>query len=200
MFLPKWIISIFIVLQANGASLGSTIFLPVTALLTRSTSSTKRSHQHHNASALTRIRTSRSDQLSVEAAHCFPSAIPVTEKDRLTMQRQTGQVAPSVAALGVPSTCQCQHGYPQVFLLNPLVGEKRMNSGLLKLTCPLLVNAIDQMEDDGYIADFTKQVESNEEWKESCQTRHQAHSNARKSILMETTSLDDPMLISTRLP
>lgn len=66
-----------------------------------------------------------------------------------------------------------------------------MNSGLLKLTCPLLVNAIDRLEDDGYIANFTSQVQIEEEWKQSCQTRHQTHADARKAILSTKSELDD---------
>lgn len=183
----KWF-SIFIILLAHDTFLDSSICNPVAALLTNP-------HPYHRAC---RILKTRFSQLSedIESSSCFPNAIPVTEEDRLTIQRQTGQIGPSVAAIGVPSKCQCQHGYPQVFLLNPLVGEKRMNSGLLKLTCPLLVNAIDQMEDDGYIANFTEQVESSEEWTASCQTRHEIHANARKEIVMRTkSSSDDPMSI-----
>jgi len=83
-----------------------------------------------------------------------------------------GQTNPGDAAIEVPSCTMCQHGYPQVFGMNPFVDPassangdgsndgggsvrkkktQRLNSSLLKLTCPLLVKAIDEMEDDGYI-------------------------------------------------
>ena len=66
-----------------------------------------------------------------------------------------------------------------------------MNSGLLKLTCPLLINPIDQLEDDGYSVKFTSQVEAKEEWKESCQTRHPTHAVARKAVLKATSTAND---------
>ncbi|CAJ1932641.1 unnamed protein product [Cylindrotheca closterium] len=152
----------------------------------------KRHHPHHRPyddeqhHAPFRLQTSPSSDQSAEAAsYCFPNTIPASDDDKRVLQHQTGQVGPSVAAIGVPAACQCQHGYPQVFLLNPLSpDQRRMNSGLLKLTCPLLVNAIDQLEDDGYIANFTSQVQANEEWKESCQARHETHAVARRAILL----------------
>lgn len=66
-----------------------------------------------------------------------------------------------------------------------------MNSGLLKLSCPLLVNAIDAMEDDGYIANFTSKVQANEFWKESVQESHKKHADARQAILTAKSTSSD---------
>ena len=82
----------------------------------------------------------------------FPNSQDVTAKDIEVFIRQTGQTNPGNAAIGIPTNCQCQHNFPQVFTLDPLPNDRRMNSGLLKLSCPVLVRAIDQLEDEGYIA------------------------------------------------
>jgi hypothetical protein len=113
----------------------------------------------------------------------FPNAVPVTSQDTAVLQKQTGQVAPGLAAIGVPSTSKCQHGYPQVFLLNPIVDNKRMNSGLVKLSCPLLVRAIDEMEDEGYISKFTEWVQQEEKVQTSVQESHNIHATVRKQLI-----------------
>ena len=51
------------------------------------------------------------------------------------------------------------HGYPQAFSLDP-TSQNRLNSGLLKLTCPLLVNSIDSLEDDGFIDDINSMLQN----------------------------------------
>lgn len=113
----------------------------------------------------------------------FPNAVPATSENREVLQKQTGQVAPSLAAIGIPKCAKCQHGYPQVFLLDPIV-EKRMNSGLLKLTCPLLVSGIDEMEDDGYIPKFTEWVQLEDERVASIQESHKTHARMRKQLIL----------------
>jgi hypothetical protein len=113
----------------------------------------------------------------------FPNAVPVTSQDTAVFQRQTGQVAPSLAAIGIPAACECQHGYPQVFLMNPIF-DKRMNSGLVKLTCPLLVTAIDELEDEGYISKFTEWVQQEEDVHTSVQESHRTHATARKQLIL----------------
>lgn len=89
---------------------------------------------------------------------CFPKSISADQSDLDVMTRQTGQSGPSQAAMGIPSACQCQHGFPQVFTMDPLPNGKRLNSGLVKLTCPLLVRAVDELEDEGYITQFNDKL------------------------------------------
>ena len=115
----------------------------------------------------------------------FPNSIPINQpNDILTLQRQIGQIAPGKAAIGKPKCCKCQYGFPQAFTLDPIPdGTNRINSGLIKLTCPILVNAIDQMEDDGYIKIFTNLVKENEILQKSVQESHLIHSTTRKRII-----------------
>jgi hypothetical protein len=91
---------------------------------------------------------------------CFPSAIPVNSTDVKTLIHQTNQMNPSNAVLGKPSRCRCIHGYTQAFSLDPIPhSNNRLNSGLLKLTCPLLVNSIDELEDDGFIGKINQMLQ-----------------------------------------
>ena len=85
----------------------------------------------------------------------------------------------------MPKVCNCQHGFPQVFALDPLPPSGRMNSGLLKLTCPLLVRAVDELEDDGYIHRFNEQVAEDAGLQMSILEAHQEHASARIKMLDE---------------
>ncbi len=47
---------------------------------------------------------------------------------------------------------RCQHGFPQAFVFHP--SKTAFNSGLFRLTCPLLVKAVDEYEAQGGLAEF----------------------------------------------
>jgi hypothetical protein len=55
--------------------------------------------------------------------------------------------------LGHPITCaggprqKCAHGFPQAFIFHPT--KTTFNSGLFRLSCPLLVKAVDEFEAQG---------------------------------------------------
>lgn len=127
--------------------------------------------------------------------HCsFPYSKGVSPDDVQVLIRQTGQSSPGVAAIGIPQNCQCRHGMAQVFALDPFPSQKRINSGLLKLTCPLLVRAVDQLEDEGYITQFNSKVaqasssntmnENGETMlQQSMRTAHQVHASVRKELI-----------------
>jgi hypothetical protein len=100
------------------------------------------------------------------------------------MQRQTGQSAPTEAAIGVPSSCNCRHGFPQAFAMDPMPASTgRMNSGLIKLTCPHLVNAIDALEDEGMISTLSKKMENIEHLQRSARSIHGEHAQIRKEMI-----------------
>jgi hypothetical protein len=90
----------------------------------------------------------------------FPGAVSVNSTDIQTLVHQTNQENPANAVLGKPAACQCRHGFPQAFSLDPiLLSNNRLNSGLLKLTCPLLVNSIDLLEDEGFMEEINKMLQ-----------------------------------------
>ena len=125
----------------------------------------------------------------------FPGSVPITEADKETCERQTGQVAPGNALMGMPSFCRCKHGYPQAFSLDPTPPTQqfkrrsidRVNSGLLKLTCPLIVNAIDVLEDEGFMYEINSKLETEEELSKCMQNAHDIHSTTRKKLIFGTS-------------
>ena len=132
----------------------------------------------------------------------FPNSIPVQSSDVQVLQRQTGQVNPSRAAIGVPKVCQCQHGFPQAFAMDPVPprspstkSKPRINSGLVKLTCPHLVRAIDALEDEGLIQTWNE--EKFHDWSSDIQLAHEVHATARQALLLPKG--DDRALIASKL-
>jgi len=60
----------------------------------------------------------------------------------------------------------------------------RVNSGLVKLTCPLLVNAIDALEDEGMISALSKKMEEDEDWQRNARDIHGEHAQIRKKMII----------------
>mmetsp|Transcript_42428 Transcript_42428/g.65215 ORF Transcript_42428/g.65215 Transcript_42428/m.65215 type:complete len:299 (+) Transcript_42428:64-960(+) len=128
-----------------------------------------------------------------QRATTFPNSLPVRSSDVETLIRQTGQVNPSLAAIGIPSTCSCQHGFPQAFSMDPLHAG-RINSGTLKLTCPHLVRAVDALEDQGMILAVNQRIFAESEYfaqdgesplRSSMIDAHERHARARRKMLSQ---------------
>ena len=60
----------------------------------------------------------------------------------------------------------------------------RVNSGLVKLTCPLLVNAIDALEDEGMISALSKKMEEDQDWQRNARDIHGEHAQIRKKMII----------------
>ncbi|CAB9510396.1 Protein of unknown function (DUF501) [Seminavis robusta] len=125
----------------------------------------------------------------------FPNSIPVSDADIATLIRQTGQVNPSKAAIGIPSCTNCRHGFPQAFAMDPLPSNTkkgRINSGLLKLTCPLLVQAVDALEDEGTIPLWNdRYVKQDQVLQEDIQQTHALHAQVRQKLLQQPKQQPD---------
>ena len=114
----------------------------------------------------------------------FPGSQPTTEHDKSVLRRQTGQTAPAEAAIGVPSACSCCHGFPQAFAMDPFPANgRRINSGLVKLSCPHLVRAVDELEDEGGIGAINDIVKGSEELQRSMVLTHELHAKVRRDML-----------------
>ena len=127
----------------------------------------------------------------------FPGAIAIDTKDISTCINQTEQTAPANALLGKPSKSKCKHGYTQVYSLDPMPSNKygmdRLNSGLIKLTCPLLVNAIDVMEDDKFMNEINAKlmIDSEENELVTCMNdAHKVHAETRKELIFGDDNSD----------
>ena len=124
----------------------------------------------------------------------FPGAVTANSTDISTLIYQTNQESPANAILGKPSICRCRHGFTQAFSLDPVpFAQNRLNSGLLKLTCPLLVNSIDILEDQGFMNDVNQMLqreltrvdgdENNQKLTGFLTETHLLHSQSRKKLL-----------------
>ncbi|CAM9192842.1 unnamed protein product [Ectocarpus sp. 13 AM-2016] len=107
---------------------------------------------------------------------------PATEGDlRCIEERQLRHKAgASSRSLGV-SPNPCRHGFPQAFAFDPC-GHK-VSSGLFRLSCPLLVQAIDLLEDEGGIEDVNARLASEEGLREDFMAVNLAHGMLRRRLV-----------------
>lgn len=120
----------------------------------------------------------------------FPGAVPLTPStDADVFVRQTGQSAPTSALLGKPARCACMHGVAQAYSLDPMPpppskgATARINSGLLKLTCPLLVRAVDELEDLGAMGGLNERLAEDGDWRNFLEEAHEVHARARRELV-----------------
>jgi len=64
-------------------------------------------------------------------------------------------------------------------------GGRRLNSGLVKLTCPLLVHAVDALEDEGGIDEFNERLRTDAAWQNSALLAHKLHEEVRNTLLSD---------------
>jgi len=86
---------------------------------------------------------------------------PVSASDMGALERQLGY-RPYPLAVGA----RCVHGHPQAFVWDPLArfhgGRARrapLDSGLFRLSCPLLVQAVDRWEAEGAVRQLQAEVD-----------------------------------------
>lgn len=108
--------------------------------------------------------------------------------DIQVLQRQLGHNLSSVWAISP----RCSHGFPQAFVWDPLrrhsSGKARrmhLDSGLFRLSCPLLVQAIDEWEGEGGVKAVNAEVRADEAMQEQLAHAHRGHSAARKEVIGE---------------
>eukprot|EP00571_Detonula_confervacea_P014308 CAMPEP_0172301118 /NCGR_PEP_ID=MMETSP1058-20130122/3063_1 /TAXON_ID=83371 /ORGANISM="Detonula confervacea, Strain CCMP 353" /LENGTH=330 /DNA_ID=CAMNT_0013011125 /DNA_START=80 /DNA_END=1069 /DNA_ORIENTATION=- len=95
------------------------------------------------------------------------------------------------------STKLCQYGHPQAFGFHPTKGPKLV-SGLFRLSCPLLCQAIDEYEGEGGVRQMSdwirsKDRERDEGWKRE---GYEKANEAQKDIRMELAKDDTDKLVS----
>jgi hypothetical protein len=75
----------------------------------------------------------------------FPlSALPTLQDQQVIEQRQTGR--PAHGIFGVENT-RCKYGFPQAYAQYPVT--RSISSGMIRLSCPHLVKAVDELEAEG---------------------------------------------------
>jgi len=82
------------------------------------------------------------------------STAPTEEQQKIIEERHLNH---SVTGIYAVESSLCKHGKPRAFIQYPVGG--RISSGMIRLTCPHLVKAIDEWEADGAIDKFNKLLE-----------------------------------------
>ena len=88
---------------------------------------------------------------------------------RVIQERQLGHPTTNICGVGQ----RCKHGHPQAFAFDPIGREawhppgqeggsgkrkSRLESGMFRLSCPLLVKAVDEWEGEGAVKEINAQV------------------------------------------
>ena len=76
---------------------------------------------------------------------------------------------------------RCRHGWPQVLVMDPLRASARIGD-MMRLTCPLLVAAIDDYELTA-IQRYNARLKCDEKWQSQMLATNEAHKSLRKAFL-----------------
>eukprot|EP00591_Stephanopyxis_turris_P001573 CAMPEP_0195512702 /NCGR_PEP_ID=MMETSP0794_2-20130614/4572_1 /TAXON_ID=515487 /ORGANISM="Stephanopyxis turris, Strain CCMP 815" /LENGTH=286 /DNA_ID=CAMNT_0040640549 /DNA_START=135 /DNA_END=995 /DNA_ORIENTATION=- len=77
--------------------------------------------------------------------------------------------------------CRCTHGFPQAFGFHPI--ERKVSSGLFRLSCPLLVKAIDEWERQGGVREMSDLVRASPDLREDFEKTLQRTAAVRRSVV-----------------
>jgi hypothetical protein len=84
------------------------------------------------------------------------SVAPTDDDVKCIEERQVGH--PLSEIIAVPKI-KCKHGYVQAFVQHPINHAKgSVHSGMLRLSCPHLVKAIDEYEKEGAVQSFNNNI------------------------------------------
>lgn len=122
-------------------------------------------------------------------------------------KRQLGHKASSILGCGM----RCKHGFPQAFAFDPLTRapwmvngaelprKSKLESGLFRLSCPMLVRAIDEWEGEGAVRAINDELREQPGDKSGCsgggdlaaklEAAHVGHAAARREIIGERLHL-----------
>lgn len=82
---------------------------------------------------------------------------------------------------------KCKYGFPQAYTLRPVnVRTSSVFSGNLRLTCPHLVKAIDEWEDDGGIEQVNEDMKNNAELRSSFSAVNQFWNEVKLEMMSPT--------------
>jgi len=98
-----------------------------------------------------------------------------------------GSGTPSLGKPFVGAGGRCRHGWPQAIVFDPLYRETSAKSYRLgdttRLTCPLLVTAIDKLEKGGAMERYNEKLEPGAEWDGQLQKVNEAHRLLRLQLI-----------------
>lgn len=109
----------------------------------------------------------------------LPTFVPTPASTAALQCIQERQLGHKVACEGV-SRSMCRHGYPQAFVFHP--SRVAFNSGLFRLSCPVLVRAVDEYEDAGGLEEFNYKLEKSPEMQAEFRRVNARHAQIRKQM------------------
>lgn len=77
---------------------------------------------------------------------------------------------------------RCRHGWPQVLVMEPIWPGQRLGD-VVRLTCPLLVSAIDRYEKQGALRGYNARVTTDPYWRSQLYASHLAQRQLRQELL-----------------
>lgn len=115
--------------------------------------------------------------------------VPCEADIRILEERQLGHKISNIVGIGQ----RCRHGFGQAFAFDPLgrprlAGRKsHLESGLFRLSCPLLVKAVDEWEREGAVRLLNAELEdpTNAGAAAGLEEAHAGHAAARHEIIGE---------------
>lgn len=82
---------------------------------------------------------------------------------------------------------RCRHGWPQAIMYDPLYREQKGKhfrlGDITRLTCPLLVTAIDKMEKAGAMKQYNERLGTGAEWEGQLEEINEAHRLLRLQLI-----------------
>ena len=132
----------------------------------------------------------------------FPKGIAYTEQDKVCIE--TRQLDRTINGMWAVEKQRCKYGFPRAFvrsavtypnklypddskvktsgMLSSEAGDKmQINSGMLRLSCPYLVKAVDELEEEGGIEAFNARLNADSDYNEIAESLRQSFLNTNKA-------------------
>jgi hypothetical protein len=122
----------------------------------------------------------RSAMCGVMTSEFVPNGAAPLDVDYATFDRQLEyHIARDIA---VADKTRCRHGRCRAFFRFPVSISGAVDSGMVRLSCPYLVQAVDRMEAEGHIQAINKEVKSNPKLEKSFLDTNAVFSKIRNTI------------------
>ena len=138
-------------------------------------------------------------QASTSSGSSTHTLTPVNEQDRRSISER--QLRHSVRIGGVGR--RCRHGFPQAFafdMVDTYRSTGAVNSGLCRLSCPLLVRAIDEWEADAGVRAFNMQLAARADWRADFRATNTAVADMRRELLQRDGAAWDDAMADPKAP
>eukprot|EP00933_Yihiella_yeosuensis_P053072 TRINITY_DN51244_c0_g1_i1.p1 TRINITY_DN51244_c0_g1~~TRINITY_DN51244_c0_g1_i1.p1 ORF type:complete len:307 (+),score=41.08 TRINITY_DN51244_c0_g1_i1:2-922(+) len=122
------------------------------------------------------------------ASELFPSSTPLSEDDirtaeeRQLVSRNGKKLGWDLKSNAMAAGRRCRHGWPQALIFDPIQSSGRLFD-TVRLSCPLLVAAIDGYEKSGAIVEYNKRLARDEAWQKELLKVNLAQIDIRRRLV-----------------